>query len=192
MSFFSTWIEGFLQKSFKSGKVIGICWRFFFVKTLPLSKKVSWEKLKGRNHAGGDRPFWSYFSRLSQNRVEKWKVARQIFKGENKSHVICYRPLNRLCCISKVFGRLVFDVNVYYNHIQSKLHRTSPALENIDPWCKLIFSLDKTNHSLDNAETSSMRMPYLDFCKTFDDLLLQNVQIHIKIGRKGRKIDWVE
>ena len=40
-----------------------------------------------------------------------WKISKvlPVFKEGNKADVSCYRPISLLCCISKVFEKILFD-----------------------------------------------------------------------------------
>ena len=85
-----------------------------------------------------------------------------------------YRPINRLCCLSKVFEKLMF--NKVYEHVKGTVHDYQFGFR---PQCsaiiQMLFFLDQMYKEVDSIAHDELFVFQLDFQKAFDTVPLHSV-----------------
>ena len=116
-----------------------------------------------------------------------WKESEitPIYKDGDKCDVTKYRPINCLCCPSKVLEKVIFDW--LYPVVRQKFHDSQFGFrDGRSAIIQLICFLDKVYLLNDSSAIGELTVFYLDFEKAFDkvphDLLL--LKIH-KMGIGG-------
>ena len=116
-----------------------------------------------------------------------WKESEitPTYKDGDKSDVTKYRPINCLCCASKVLEKVIFDW--LYPVVRQKLHDSQFRFrDGLSAIIELNCFLDKVYLLNDSSAIDELTVFYVDFEKAFDkvphDLLL--LKIH-KMGMSG-------
>ena len=111
-----------------------------------------------------------------------WKISQvsPVFKEGNKADVSCYRPISLLCCISKVFEKILFDH--LYEHSRHKLHENQFGFRRQrSAVAQLLLFLDSVYKKFDDKNIKELAVIYLDFAKAFDKvahhLLIDKLEI---------------
>ena len=100
-----------------------------------------------------------------------WKQSdiTPIHKEGNKATINMYRPINCLCCLSKVFEKLMF--NKLYEHVKGTLHNSQfgfrPQRSAIT---QMLCFLDQLYKEYDSIAHDEFFFFYLDFQKAFDTI----------------------
>ena len=125
---------------------------------------------------------------------EVWKIAHviPIYKKDNPMFCNNYRPISLLCCISKVFEKILFDHiyaflkgNGLLNHNQSGF---TPGDSTIN---QLINICNKVHNQLDIDD--EILAVFLDLSKAFDKVWHKGLLYKLKrIGITGKLLDWIE
>lgn len=119
-----------------------------------------------------------------------WKKAfvTPVHKKGPKNEIVNYRPISKLCIVSKVFERLVYD-QVYPALKQSFSSSQHGFLKNRSTVSNLILLNEFTTDAMDMG--AQVDVVYTDYSKAFDrikhDLLLHKLS---KIGIKGNLLRW--
>ncbi len=125
---------------------------------------------------------------------EQWKIANVIPVFKKDDPMLCnnYRPISLLCCISKVFEKILF------NHIYSFLKRNKLLNRNQSGFTpgdgtinQLINICNKIHCQLDNGD--EVLAVFLDLSKAFDKVWHQGLIYKLeKIGIDGNLLVWLK
>jgi hypothetical protein len=125
---------------------------------------------------------------------ESWKIANvvPIFKKDNPMLCNNYRPISLLCCISKVFEKILF------NHIYSFLKDNGLLNQNQSGFIpgdstinQLISICNKIHCQLDTDD--EVLAVFLDLSKAFDKVWHKGLLYKLKrIGITGKLLEWIE
>ena len=118
-----------------------------------------------------------------------WKINQvsPVFKEGNKADVSCYRPIRLLCCISKVFEKILFDQ--LYEHSRHKLHENKFGFRRQrSAVVQLLLFLDSVYKTFDDKNIKELAVIYLDFAKAFDKIAHHLLIDKIKTFGVGRKL----
>ena len=117
-----------------------------------------------------------------------WKVSQisPIHKDGEKDFVELYRPISLLCCVSKVFERIIFET--LYENLRHKLHPAQYGFrQKRSATLQLLTFLHKIYTNYDDEAVKELGVIYLDFAKAFDtvrhDILITKLQ-EVGIGGK--------
>ena len=113
-----------------------------------------------------------------------WKESEitPIYKDGDKSDVTKYRPINCLCCPSKVQEKVIFDW--LYPVVRLKLHDSQFGFrDGRSAILQLICFLDKIYLLNDSSAIDELTVFYLDFKKAFDKV--PNDLLFLKIHKMG-------
>ena len=98
-----------------------------------------------------------------------------------------YRPINCLCCLSKVFEKLMF--NKLYEHVKGTLHYSQfgfrPQRSAI---IQMLCFLDQLYKEVDSIAHDELFVFYLDFQKAFDRVPHHSVVAKLSESRIGGKV----
>ena len=98
-----------------------------------------------------------------------WKISQitPICKEGSKAEVNCYRPISLLCCVSKIFEKVIYD-KIYY-HCRHRLNKIQFGFrKNRSATTQLLFFLDTVYRNFDTISSDDISILYLDFAKAFD------------------------
>ena len=118
-----------------------------------------------------------------------WKISQvsPVFKEENKADVSCYRPISLLCCISKVFEKILFDQ--LYEHSRHKLHENHFGFRRQrSAVVHLLLFLDSVYKNFDDKNIKELAVIYLDIAKAFDKVAHHLLIDKLKIFEVGGKL----
>ena len=98
-----------------------------------------------------------------------WKISQitPIYKEGSKAEVNCYSPIRVLCCVSKIFEKVIFD-EIYY-HCRHRLNDNQFGLrKNRSATTQFLLFLDTVYRKFDTISSDDINILYLDFAKAFD------------------------
>lgn len=138
------------------------------------------------------KPLSILFKRsLDENVVPAtWKRAyvTPVHKKGPKNEIVNYRPISKLCIVSKVFERLIYD-QVYPALKQSFSVSQHGFLKNRSTVSNLALLNELATDAMDSG--TQVDVVYTDYSKAFDrikhDILLQKLA---KIGIRGNLLRW--
>ena len=99
---------------------------------------------------------------------ETWKLSEvvPIFKDGNKCDIKRYRPISLLCCISKIFEKVLFDY--IYERVRHQLHNSQYGFrKKRSAITQLLANLHQVYINYDDQTTKNITALYLDFKKCF-------------------------
>ena len=111
-----------------------------------------------------------------------WKQSdiTPIHKEGDKAAINMYRPINCLCCLSKVFEKLMF--NKVYEHVKGTVHDYQFGFR---PQCsaiiQMLFFLDQLYKEVDSIAHDELFVFHVDFQKAFD-----TVHLHSVVGKLSK------
>ena len=117
-----------------------------------------------------------------------WKhcVITPIHKEGDKAAINIYRPINCLCCLSKVFAKLMF--NKLYEHVKGTFYDTQfgfrPQRSAI---IQMLCFLDQLYKEVDSIAHDEVFGFYLDFQKAFDTVPHHSVVAKLPESGIGEK-----
>ena len=111
----------------------------------------------------------------------QWKISEvvPIYKDGDKSAIENYRPISLLCCVSKIFEKLIFDelYEIVHKHLNEAQHGFRKKRSVVT---QLLLFLEHLYQRYDNMNESELYVLYLDFRKAFDSVphqkLIQKIQ----------------
>ena len=118
-----------------------------------------------------------------------WKISQvsPVFKEGNKADVSCYLPISLLCCISKMFEKILFDQ--LYEHSRHKLQENQFGFRRQrSAVVHLLLSLDSVYKKFDDKNIKELAVIYLDFAKAFDKIAHPLLIDKFKIFGVGGKL----
>ena len=90
-----------------------------------------------------------------------------IHKEGDKAAINMYRPINCLCCLSKVFEKLMF--NKLYEHVKGTLHDSQFGFRPLrSTIIQMLCFLDQLYKEVDSIAHDELFVFYLNFQKAFD------------------------
>ena len=97
-----------------------------------------------------------------------WKKSQitPIYKEGSKAEVNCYRPISLLCCVSKIFEKVIFD-EIYYHCGHSLNENQFGFRKNRSETTQLLLFLDTVYSKFDTISSDDISILYLDFSKAF-------------------------
>jgi hypothetical protein len=121
-----------------------------------------------------------------------WKLAlvTAIFKKLSKQIKSNYRPISLLCCISKVFERIVFNSTYQHLTINNLLDDENSGFKKDDSAIlKLLALTDSIYKGLDDQE--EILLTFLDITKAFDKVWHQGLITKLQqVGINGTLLEW--
>jgi hypothetical protein len=121
-----------------------------------------------------------------------WKdaIVTAIFKKLNRQLTENYRPVSLLCCISKVFERLIYN-NTYKHLLDNNLldDENSGFCKNDSAILKLLALTDTIYKGLDDHD--ELLLVFLDISKAFDKVWHQGLLFKLEqVGIGGTLLEW--
>ena len=98
-----------------------------------------------------------------------WKISQitPIYKEGSRAEVNCYTPISLLCCVSKIFEKVIFDE--IYSHCRHRLNEKQFGFrKNRSAPTQLLLFLDTVYRKFDTISSDDISILYLDFAKAFD------------------------
>ena len=103
------------------------------------------------------------------SKMSIWKKSTilPLYKKDNANLVTNYRPVSLLCCVSKLFEKIVYKY--YYNHLRD-LYFISPCQYGFLLNHSTVGQLAEMLHIIndDNSNGKETRLIFLDISKAFD------------------------
>ncbi len=112
---------------------------------------------------------------------EVWKTARVIRINKNDNHMLCnnYRPISLLCCVSKVFEKLLFKHIYNFLKVNSLLKKNQSGFTPGDSTINQMINICNKIHSqLDNDD--EILALFLDLSKAFDKVWHKGLLYNLK------------
>ena len=99
--------------------------------------------------------------------LSHWKISQitPIYKEGSKAEVNCYRPISLLCCVSKIFEKVIFDE--IYSHCCHRLNENQFGFRKNRSATFQLF-LDTVYRKFGTISSNDISILYLDFAKAFD------------------------
>ena len=106
----------------------------------------------------------------------KWVICKSLISMERyKADMSSYCPMSLLCCISKVFGQLLYDQ--LYEHCRHKINENQLVFQKQrSAVVQLLIFLDSVSKKFDDKNVKELSVLYLDIAKAF-----QTVAHHLLI-----------
>jgi hypothetical protein len=125
---------------------------------------------------------------------EAWKTANvvPIYKKENPMLCNNYRPISLLCCISKVFEKLLFKHIYTFLKVNGLLNKNQSGFIPGDSTINQLINIcNKIYCQLDNDD--EILAVFLDLSKAFDKVWHKGLLYKLKrIGITGKLLAWIE
>ena len=123
-----------------------------------------------------------------------WKIANvsAIFKKDKDVLKNNYRPISLLCCMSKIFERLVFN-EMYTYFIDNRL--LTPCNSGFKKLDSTVNQLIHIVHSIHQGleEHNDVCMTFLDISKAFDKVYHEGLLYKLRqLGIEGKLLQWIK